>query len=155
MSKKPVTTKTEKPVVEQEEIFLPVDSGIGNPAEHDEKFHTDLFGAAIRWKPKKIGVSLTGIYRGMEDVKIGEKTFSIALIDAKNQERYSVSGHALISKLLPMYPENVLLRITYIGDIEMVSQPEPMKNYRIDVADKDMEKIKAFRESLQGIGEKF
>jgi len=131
-----------------DEIFITDTNGVQSVPDD---FLGDLYGSEVKWQPIKFGEFITGFYRGVKTInpRSGKKPFIIGLLEDSTGTIHSLSGHALTVKLLPMYPLGVNIRITYIGDIK-VNQPEPMKNFRIDVAKADMPKVIKYRAEIVG-----
>ena len=92
----------------------------------EDDFLEDLFGTPMKWIPEKSGQCLIGVYKGLRELadQAGKK-FQIGIIRSESGEDWSVSGYALVTKILPYYPEGVRIMITYLGEVE-VGQPAPI-----------------------------
>lgn len=121
------------------------------PDAIDEDWETEDFGSPIKWQPQEKGESLTGVFRGFQRINGREGDFDVAIID-NNGELWSVSGYKLMN-FLATIPENTTIRLTYIKDVKTSRNLNPMKDYRIDIAKKDREKVTAFRSEQSGQSE--
>ncbi len=110
-------------------------------------FYSDDLGVPNKWNPGKEGETITGKFQGVRTISPEGYDPWESVFISDNGVIYTVGG-AYLTKLMKTYPENILVRITYLGEHRMEKGKNPMKNFSVQVNEDDRLKVEKYRKVL-------